>query len=67
MNALVSGLAQSVGLRHFVFSLGSRHNLSGSVCNISTSAEIDVEGVPESLEIFLQELRTDTPARASIG
>jgi hydrogenase maturation protein HypF len=57
---------QGVGFRPFVHGLATRLGLRGFVKNWSGGALIEVEGDPSAVERFLDELRTDVPARARI-
>ncbi|MDD5640088.1 MAG: carbamoyltransferase HypF [Syntrophales bacterium] len=62
----VTGIVQGVGFRPFVYRLALNHNLAGWVCNTSGGVEIQVEGLPESLEIFIRQLSAQAPALARI-
>ncbi|MBM4294687.1 MAG: carbamoyltransferase HypF [Deltaproteobacteria bacterium] len=62
----VSGVVQGVGFRPFVYRLAREHHLSGWVCNTSRWVEIVVEGAAASLERFVQELTSQSPALARI-
>ncbi len=63
----VRGVVQGVGFRPFVYRLAQQHGLSGWVLNGEEGVEIQVEGVGSSLEIFVQELKTQAPPAAVIS
>lgn len=62
----VTGVVQGVGFRPFVCRLARAHGLAGWVRNTSGSVEIDAEGPPESVELFLRDLAADAPALAKV-
>jgi len=62
----VQGVVQGVGFRPFVYGLGSRLGLYGSVRNDITGVVIDVEGDPTCMESFLQALVAEAPPLARI-
>ena len=62
----ITGIVQGVGFRPFVYNLAARHNLRGWVKNTSAGVDIEVDGKREVLELFLQQLRDDSPALARI-
>ncbi len=62
----IQGIVQGVGFRPFVYSLSNRLSLTGWVRNTSAGVEICVDGPRETLESFLQALRTEAPALARI-
>src|SRR6516164_942325 len=63
----VHGVVQGVGFRPFVYRLAHEHGLAGWVLNGSDGVEIHVEGASASLEAFVSDLQSETPAAASIA
>ena len=63
----VTGVVQGVGFRPFVYRLATRHALAGWVRNVAGTVEIHVEGGATELDVFEQELRTETPPSARIN
>jgi len=62
----VRGIVQGVGFRPFVYGLAVKHNLKGWVYNTSEDVKIEVEGAPEAIKEFEQELETNAPPLAHI-
>jgi hydrogenase maturation protein HypF len=62
----VTGLVQGVGFRPFVYRLAQSHNLAGWVRNTSRGVEIEVEGPPASLDLFIGQLSQEAPALARV-
>ena len=62
----VEGTVQGVGFRPFVYRLARELELTGWVQNTSNGVLIEVEGDSPAIETFLQRLRTDAPAAASL-
>lgn len=62
----VTGVVQGVGFRPFVYLLADRYGLNGSVRNQSGCVCIEVEGEPDSLDGFLDELSNRPPPLARI-
>jgi hydrogenase maturation protein HypF len=62
----VRGVVQGVGFRPFVFNLAQRLRLSGYVLNSSAGVQIELEGDPAQIEIFLRELDENPPPLAQI-
>ena len=54
----IRGTVQGVGFRPFVFRLAERHGLTGWVRNSAGQVEIEVDGASETLDTFVDELRT---------
>ena len=57
----ISGVVQGVGFRPFVYQLAVRHTMRGWVRNTSSGVDIEVEGEPERLEAFLEDLKSPPP------
>ena len=62
----VVGLVQGVGFRPFVYRLAKNLNLAGWVRNTSRGVEIEVEGSPADLDLFIRQLSQDAPALARV-
>jgi hydrogenase maturation protein HypF len=62
----VTGLVQGVGFRPFVYRLARSHNLAGWVRNTSRGVEIEVEGEPSSLDLFVSQLSREAPALSRV-
>jgi hydrogenase maturation protein HypF len=64
---LVQGIVQGVGFRPFVYRTAVRNGLVGSVRNLGDAGvEIIVEGTPEQIARFLEELQARKPPLAEI-
>jgi hydrogenase maturation protein HypF len=63
----VRGVVQGVGFRPFVFRLARANTLAGWVLNGEEGVEIFLEGADQSLEAFVQELRTAPPPASRIA
>ncbi len=62
----VTGLVQGVGFRPFVYRLARSHNLAGWVRNTSRGVEIEVEGPPAALDLFIRQLSEEAPALSRV-
>ena len=62
----ITGIVQGVGFRPFVYSLATRLSITGWVRNTSAGVEIEVDGTPEALDIFVHALREEAPPLARI-
>ncbi len=62
----ISGIVQGVGCRPFIYDLAIRLGLHGSVKNRSSDVLIELEGDPQSLDRFMDELTTRPPPLARI-
>jgi hydrogenase maturation protein HypF len=63
---LVEGVVQGVGFRPFVYGLATRRGLRGWVRNTASGVEIEVEGPPEVVDAFVDELSAERPPLAHI-
>ena len=57
----VTGVVQGVGFRPFVHRLAKEHGLAGWALNNGAGVVIEVEGPPEPLDLFQQDLRHKCP------
>jgi hydrogenase maturation protein HypF len=62
----ITGIVQGVGFRPFVFSQAVHQGLTGWVCNTSAGVDIEVNGEPVAINMFIQSLKTDAPPLARI-
>jgi hydrogenase maturation protein HypF len=63
----VRGVVQGVGFRPFVFRLAQVNTLAGWVFNDEDGVEIHLEGADQSLDAFVESLKTDAPPAARIA
>jgi hydrogenase maturation protein HypF len=66
-NIRVRGVVQGVGFRPFVFRLAQANTLAGWVFNDEDGVEIHLEGPNQSLDAFVESLKTDAPPAAKIA
>lgn len=62
----VRGIVQGVGFRPFVYQLAIKNHLTGWVRNTSNGVDIELNGLVESLDSFINELRSSPPPLARI-
>lgn len=62
----VRGVVQGVGFRPFVYKLARSLGLTGYVFNSSSGVTIEIEGVEEELNTFLEALKGEPPELADI-
>jgi hydrogenase maturation protein HypF len=65
--ATINGIVQGVGFRPFVYQLAKKRGLGGYIANTSTGVDIEVEGEPEEIETFFQEIHLRKPPLARIA
>jgi hydrogenase maturation protein HypF len=65
-NIRISGIVQGVGFRPFIHKQITDHSLCGFIRNTSKGVEIEIEGEPERVRLFIDELWTKAPALAVI-
>ena len=66
-NIRIRGIVQGVGFRPFVFRLAQANTLSGWVFNDEDGVEIHLEGPHQSLDAFVESLKTEAPQAAQIA
>jgi hydrogenase maturation protein HypF len=62
----VGGMVQGIGFRPFVYTLAIALGLDGWVRNHASGAEIEIEGDPDQVTTFLNQLKRDLPAPGKI-
>lgn len=63
---LIRGMVQGVGFRPFVYSQASRRDLRGRVRNNTTGVLIEVEGMHDDIERFIDDLKSNAPPLSNI-
>ncbi len=63
---LIEGVVQGVGFRPFVYRLAEAHRLNGSVRNGRLGVLVDAEGDRDTLDRFLEQLKSTAPATACL-
>ena len=62
----ITGIVQGVGFRPFVFAKAVQQGLTGWVCNTSAGVDIEVNGEPLAIDMFMKSLQADAPPLARI-
>ena len=62
----ISGVVQGVGFRPFLFVLAKKYHLTGEVSNTSSGVRVIVEGLPEQIERFSNDIYQKSPLLASV-
>jgi hydrogenase maturation protein HypF len=62
----VRGIVQGVGFRPFIYGLASQYHLTGWVRNTSAGVEIEVNGEPQDLHLFVEGIKNHPPPLARI-
>jgi len=62
----IRGIVQGVGFRPTVYRLAKKHTLKGFVLNDSKGVTLDIEGSPEGINSFLEELKKNPPPFSNI-
>jgi hydrogenase maturation protein HypF len=62
----ITGIVQGVGFRPFVFTQAVQKGLTGWVCNTSAGVDIEVNGAPVDISLFIQSLKSESPQLARI-
>lgn len=57
----VSGIVQGVGFRPFIHKLVCEYGFTGWVRNSSSGAELELEGEPEDIALFISSIENDAP------
>lgn len=63
----VKGIVQGVGFRPFIYKLAHKYELTGFVSNNNSGVEIEVEGVPESIDEFINRIAQESPPLSKIN
>lgn len=63
---MVTGVAQGIGFRPFVYRSAAAFNCAGWVKNLGSAVEIFIEGNPGDISIFIKSLRDNAPSAAKI-
>jgi len=62
----VRGIVQGVGYRPFIYALAQKHSLCGWVRNDGDGVQVEVEGAPDDLDLFLAALGDEAPPLAVV-
>ncbi len=62
----ITGVVQGVGFRPFVYNQAIQQRLTGWVCNTSAGVDIEVNGDPVDIEMFVRSLKSEAPPLARI-
>lgn len=62
----VDGTVQGVGFRPFVYRTAVQYEVSGFVRNAGGAVEIELEGLPSTVEHVIETIRTEYPPLASV-
>jgi hydrogenase maturation protein HypF len=62
----VHGIVQAVGFRPFVHRIAEKNEIKGYIANVGDHVEIAVEGTPEDIEQFLDDLQNKNPPISEI-
>lgn len=62
----VTGVVQGVGFRPFIYGLAARFALCGWVRNTSAGVDIEVEGAPEAIDLFVRAVSAEAPPLSRI-
>jgi hydrogenase maturation protein HypF len=62
----VTGVAQGIGFRPFVYRNAAAFNCGGWIKKCGSSVEIFIEGKPADISLFMENLRKNAPAAARI-
>jgi len=62
----IKGTVQGVGFRPFIYQLATRFNLKGTVLNGTEGVEVVVNASKDKLELFIDTIKSQLPALASI-
>ena len=62
----IRGIVQGVGFRPFIYTLAVSKQLKGWVRNTSHGVEIEVNGPPQQVDNFIEEIRCNPPPLAKI-
>jgi len=63
----IHGVVQGVGFRPFIYRLAQKYSLNGNISHSDTGVRIDVQGSPDALHRFQNEMIEKKPDRAMIA
>jgi hydrogenase maturation protein HypF len=63
----IQGIVQGVGFRPFIYRLAQKYALNGNISHTDTGVRIDVQGSPDALNRFQNEMIEHKPDRAMIA
>ena len=66
VKATISGVVQGVGFRPFIYRLANESRLTGYVTNTSNGVELEVQGVPNGINLFFTRIRDEAPPLSHI-
>lgn len=66
LNVQISGLVQGVGFRPFLYNLAREKGLTGWVRNNFAGVELEIQGEPAAMALFVAELKLKAPPPAVI-
>lgn len=62
----INGIVQGVGFRPFIYQLANHHGLKGEVANTATGVSLILEGPPDGIQKFIDDLPDRKPPLAHI-
>jgi hydrogenase maturation protein HypF len=62
----ITGIVQGVGFRPYVYGLAARFALPGWIRNTTAGVDIEVDGTRETLDAFIQAIKTELPPLARV-
>lgn len=63
----IHGVIQGVGFRPFIYRLAQKYSLNGNISHSDTGVRIDIQGSPDALNRFQNEMIEHKPDRAMIS
>ncbi len=66
LNININGIVQGLGFRPYVYHLATTLDLTGWVANSPAGVTVEIEGPPDRLQRFLDQLRASPPPHAHI-
>jgi len=62
----IKGIVQGVGFRPFIYNIAKKYGLKGYILNDSDGVEIDIEGLPKYMSVFLRTIEESPPVLSKI-